>query len=254
MDKNEVKSKDYYTIDIMHILRSIWYKAWIVILVAILAATAGFYYSAFCIEPVYSSSILLYVNSSSINVGTSLSINAADITTSERLVKTYTELLKNYTTLDRVAKECGLGYSAGQLNGMIVAGASNETEVMKVTVTCTNPDHAAKIANTIAEVLPVRVSEIVDGTSMTVVDSARANYGKIAPSVTRYTAMYMMIGAVLTAAIIAVVAVLDDTIHDEEYVIQNYKYPILAKVPDLLGAPSKGYGYYYQKPHESDKK
>ncbi len=248
MDKNQATGKEYYTIDIMHIIRSVWYKAWVIILVAILAGTAGFCYSAFGIDPDYSSSILLYVNSSSINLGnTSLSISAADLSTAERLVKTYTELLKNRTTLERVAEKSGLGYTYGQLNGMIRAGSSNETEIMRVTVTCKDPYDAAKIANTIAEVLPVRVSEIIDGTSMEVVDSAIPNENKIAPNITRFTATYMMVGAVIAMAIIALFAILDDTIHDETYVIQNYNYPILAKVPDLLGAPSSGYSYNYYK-------
>jgi hypothetical protein len=39
---------------------------------------------------------------------------------------------------------------------------------------------------------------------------------------------------------------MDDTIHDEDYVLQNYDCPILAKVPNLLNSGSKHYGYYYQ--------
>ncbi len=254
MEKNQKSNREYYTIDIKHILRSIWYRAWVVIIAAVFAALVGFGISAFVIEPDYSSSILLYVNNSSINLGnTSFNISSADLSAAERLVKTYTELLKNRTTLERVSERSGLGYSAGSLNGMIVAGSSHETEIMKVTVTCKDPYHAAKIANTIAEVLPERVSEIIDGASMEVVDSAVVNLNKIAPNVTRYTAMYMIIGAVAAAAIIAIVAVVDDTIHDEEYVLTNYNYPILAKVPDLLGSSSKGYGYYYRRSY-SDKK
>ncbi len=248
MDKNEKRNREYYTIDVMHILRSIWYKAWVVILVAILAASVGFGYSAFVIEPDYSSSILLYVNNSSINLGnTSFNISSADLNAAERLVKTYIELLKNRTTLERVAAESGLPYSAGELYGMISAGASNETEIMRVTVVAKSPNDAAKIANTIAEVLPDRVSEIIDGASMEVVDSAIPNQNKIAPNVTRYTATYMIVGALAAAVIIAVIAVADDTIHDEDYVLTTYDYPVLAKVPDLLGAGVRGYGNYYYK-------
>ena len=40
---------------------------------------------------------------------------------------------------------------------------------------------------------------------------------------------------------------LQDTIHDEEYILRTYDYPILGKVPDLLNKGSKSYGYYYRK-------
>ena len=38
------------------------------------------------------------------------------------------------------------------------------------------------------------------------------------------------------------------TSHDEEYIIDTYNYPILAKVPDLTGDKhTKGYYAYYKK-------
>jgi capsular polysaccharide biosynthesis protein len=129
---------------------------------------------------------------------------------------------------------------------MIKAAPSNETEIMKVTVTTTDPYEAAKIANGIAEVLPVRVSEIIDGTSMEVVDSAIPNLSKVAPSITKYTALGLILGVLLAAAILAILAIMDDTIHDEDYILQNYDCPILAKVPNLLNSGTKHYGYYYQ--------
>jgi hypothetical protein len=39
---------------------------------------------------------------------------------------------------------------------------------------------------------------------------------------------------------------MDDTIHDEEYVLRTYDYPILAKIPNLVNDSAKRYGYYYQ--------
>jgi hypothetical protein len=39
---------------------------------------------------------------------------------------------------------------------------------------------------------------------------------------------------------------LDNTVHDEEYILSTYNYPILAKIPDLASSGSdKKYGYYY---------
>jgi hypothetical protein len=40
---------------------------------------------------------------------------------------------------------------------------------------------------------------------------------------------------------------MDNTIHDEEYVINTYGLPILAKVPNLMDSGSKKYGYYYNR-------
>ena len=85
---------------------------------------------------------------------------------------------------------------------------------------------------------------------MEVVDSAIAVNKKVAPNITKFTAIGFIIGAFLSLAVLVVFALFDNTIHDEEYILNTYKYPILARIPDLLETPTKKYGYYqryYQK-------
>ena len=251
MDK---KTKEYYTIDLLHIMKSLAKRAWLIILAAFVAAFVGFSIAAFVITPTYSSSIMLYVNNTSFSLGnTSFSISASEINAAQSLVKTYSEILNNRTTLERVIDKAGVDYTYQQLSGMIKAAPSNETEIMKVTVTCEDPYEAAKIANCIAEVLPIRISEIIDGASMDVVDSAVPNENKVNPSITKYTALGLLLGLLVSAGILVVVAILDDTIHDEEYVLQNYEFPILAKIPDLANTGGKHYGYYYQNKYKTYK-
>lgn len=253
MENKAKTSKDYYSIDLMHIARSVIHRLWIIILAAVLTAVAGFSYSRFMLKPVYGAQVLLYVNNSSINFGnTSFDISASDIQASLSLVNTYSVLLKNRTTLERVKENAGVDYTVAQLSGMIQTGSVNETEVMKVVVTCGNPEEAARIANSIAEVLPVRVAEIIDGASMVVVDEARPVYEKIGPNVSRFTFLGLIIGALVSTIIIAIRAIMDDTIYNEDYVLENYDYPILAKVPNLLET-HRGLGYgYYKKSSQSD--
>ena len=248
MDKKEENLKDYYTIDLLHILKALWQKAWLIGISGLLAAVIGFCIAAFLIVPKYSSAIMLYVNNSSFSLGnTSFSISSSEITAAQSLVKTYGEILNNRTTLERVIEKAEVDYTYSELSKMIMAAPSNDTEIMKVTVTTEDPNEAAKIANCIAEVLPVRISEIIDGASMEVVDSAVPNNQKISPSITKYTAVGLVLGLLVAIIGVVIAAMLDNTIHDEEYVLKTYNYPILAKVPNLLDSGSKRYGYYSQK-------
>ena len=242
----ENNKNEYYTIDLLHILKVLLNKAWMIALAGLLAAMIGFSFATFMIAPSYSSSIMLYVNNSSFSVGnTSFSITSSEMTAAQNLVKTYREILINRTTLERVIDKTGVPYTYHQLSGMIVAEPSNDTEIMKVTVTTGDPYEAALIANCIAEVLPIRVAEIIDGASMEVVDSAIPELQKVGPSITKYTAIGLFLGVLFAAGALTVVAVMDDTIHDEEYVLQNYPYPVLAKVPNLMNVGGKHYGYYH---------
>lgn len=245
MDNVERKqNREYYTIDLIHIAKALWERIWLIILAAIIGAAAAFSYANFLIAPTYSSSVMLYVNNTSFSVG-NVSISSSQILAAQSLVNTYTVILNNRTTYEKVIEVSGVSYTPEQLSKMVKAGPANETEIMKVTVTSTDPYEAAKIANCIAEVLPERIKQVIDGASMEVVDTAVPNLQKVAPSITKYTIVGLILGALGAAAVLAVFALMDDTIHDEEYILQNYKYPVLAKLPDLLGGSSKRYGYRY---------
>ena len=80
---------------------------------------------------------------------------------------------------------------------------------------------------------------------MEVVDSAVVELEKVAPSVAMYTALGFLLGVLLSVLVLVIIALMDNTVHDEEYVIRAYDYPILAKVPSLNATGGKKYGYTY---------
>lgn len=248
MDKTEKNTKDYYIIDLAYIAKVIWQKIWIVAIAGVIMAAIGFSIAAFVITPTYSASVMLYVNNSSFNVGDlGFSISSSELTAAQSLAKTYTVLLKNRTTLERLIDETEVNYTWEDIYDMIESSPVNETEVMSVTVTCEDPFEAEKIANGIAVVLPQRIAEIVEGASMEVVDSAIADTEKVAPSVTMYTVLGFVLGVIFSVVVLIIRILMDNTIHDEDYVIKTYDYPVLAKIPDLLDTEANNSRYYYSK-------
>ena len=242
MERKE--NENYYTIDVLHILKALWHRLWALVLAGIIAGGIGFSIAAFLIAPKYSSSVMLYVNSTDLSVGgTSISISPSQITAAQELVNTYIVFIQNRTTLEMVIEDAGVDYNYKEVWKMIEAAPVNDTEVFRVTVTCEDPYDAAKIANSISAVLSERI-EIIEGSSMKVVDSAIVDPQKVSPSITKFTAIGIILGVLIVAGVIAVFAILDDTIHDEEYILRTYDYPILAKVPNLVGG-SGSYKYKY---------
>lgn len=245
MENTEKIKNEYFVIDFAHIVKSLIKRAWVIVVSSILAAAIGFVTAAFLITPKYASTVMLYVNNSAFSVSDiGFSISSSEISAAQSLVKTYTVILKNRTTLERVINKTDVKYTWEELYDMIEAEPVNQTEVMGVTVTCESPKHAKAIANGIAEVLPQRISEIVEGSTMEVVDSAVVNNQKVSPSITKFTAIGFVLGAILSILVLAIFAIADKTIHDEEYIIENYDFPILAKIPNLLETDDKKYSYY----------
>ena len=225
----------YYQIDVLHILKSLWKRIWLILICGALAGAIGFSVASFGIEPKYSSYVKLYVNNSSFSLGnTNFSISESELTAAQSLVRTYGEILDSRSTLERIIEKTGVDYSWKELSSMISYAPANDTEIMRVTVTGGDPYEASDIANTIAEVLPVRLAEIIDGASMEVVDSAIPETKKVSPSISNYTKIGFLLGAFVAAAFVVAATLFDETIHDAEYVLNRYGYPILGKIPNLI--------------------
>lgn len=245
-------------IDILVLLKAIWHRLWAVVLAAVICGAALFIYAKCFIAPTYKAEAMMYVNNSALSVGTAkLSITSGELSAAQKLISTYSVILKTRSTLEEVIREGNLDLSYGQLSSMISSGSVNETEIFRVTVTAKDPALAEKVANTIAKVLPNRISDIVEGSSMRIVDYAVKPTGKSGPSVTRYTMIGIVVGALLACAVIVVIELLDDQIHGGDYLTETYKLPVLAETP-LLGQDARvrkrvkgygysGYGYGYEK-------
>ena len=201
MEKTQ-NNRDFYSVDLVQIIKSLWKKAWIIAIVTVLSGILGFCVAAFGITPKYSSSVMLYVNNGSFSVGEILNVTNSELLGARSLVDTYIVMLDNRTTYNKVIEKAGVDYTFDELEDMVVAESVNGTEVMRITVTSTDPYEAADIANAIAVVLPTRISEIIAGSSMEVVDSGAVNLKKVAPSITGFTVVGMLVGAIICVLVL----------------------------------------------------
>lgn len=249
------KTNKVEEIDLLQLAKALWHWAWALILSMLVFGGAGFFYAYVLITPLYQSSALLYVNNSTLSVGNT-SVSLSDLTASQSLVETYSVILKTRLTLNEVISRANLNYTYEELYEMVSAESMNGTEVFRVNVLSPIPEEAEVIANTITEVLPEKISEIMDGSSVRTVDYAVVPTRKHSPSITRYTALGMMLGLVLSAGIVILLDLLNDQIRDENYLLETYQLPVLAVIPDLLSTkPDKKnyYKYHYAAAEEKKK-
>ena len=244
------KERDMIEIDLLKLVLILWRKAWAIVLAMIVMGGIAFGVTYNFIEPTYQSSVKVYVNNTNQNNST---MTQSDVTLQRTLVKTYIVTLKSRTTLNEVIKQANLPYDYEELSGMISADAVDSTEVFEVTVVSKDAKEAAEIANTIAEVLPTRISEIIESSSVKILDYAIINNEPVSPSYIKNIAIGALAGAVVAVALIFLQFVLDNKIHSEEYLIEHYKYPILAVIPDLA-ATSKNKYYKRKTPSKSSAK
>ena len=253
MNENATRNsnqKEYLEIDLLQLFSALWKRVWFILLAMIVVGGGMFWYSSFIIDPQYTASAMLYVNNSSISVGgASISISNQELTAAQSLVNTYVVILNSRNVLDDVIEDTGVAYTYEEIKEMISAAPVDSTEVFEVCVKSTDPAEAELIANSICRLLPEKVEDIVDGSSVRIVDYAVIPATKSAPSVTKYTAIGLLLGCLISSVIIIVSELFDQYIRTEEYLLQAYAdIPVLAVIPDLESSHSKD-RYYYSSNH-----
>ncbi|MBE6715283.1 MAG: hypothetical protein E7575_08465 [Ruminococcaceae bacterium] len=244
------KKEEVVEIDILKLARAVLRNIWAVILAAVIGASSLFGYTYFMVEPTYQSSALLYVNNNNgINVNADFNFTSSGLAAAQALVNTYVVILNARTTINEVVEYAGLEekYSAGAVRGMIAAAPVNETEIFEVVVTCTDPKDAKRIAEAITKVLPERIADIVDGSSVRIVDYAVTPSARSGPSYTRNAMIGMIIGMVISVLVIAIREMYDVFIREEEYLSETYGIPVLAAIPNTAEGSGGSYKYSYSK-------
>lgn len=233
-------------INILALCKSLLRKAWLIVLCAVVFGIGGYIYTDQCVDPMYRSSILLYVNNSA-KTDDNDNISSSDLATSQRLVKTYIIILRSDPVMDKVAanleRSTGKKLSGAAINGMISAGAEDDTEVFRVSVSNTDPVLAAEVANAVAAVAPKEIEAVILGSSAKVVQQATVAGAPYSPNKTRQAALFAVIGAVLAIAFVLIREFMDVRIKSEEDLADICDAPILGYIPELNMESSTKYSY-----------
>ena len=245
MSEKQKKQAATKELDFRRLFSLLCRKAWLIGLSAVICAVLTFLVSFYFITPRYESSTMFYVNN---NSGISLegigSISASDITAGRSLVDSYIIILESRETLIDVIGWADVDITVENLRKMIKAEAVNNTEIFRVTITSADPEEAQRLAYAVGEILPKRISTIIEGTSAQIVETAIVAPEPSSPNYATNTVLGLMVGLVLCVTVIVLRELFDVVIRSEEDIQVCCSYPVLSAVPDMT-VQSKG-GYYYR--------
>lgn len=239
------KKEEEVEIDLMRLARALLKKSWAIILAAVIFGGCALTYTTFFVTPLYKARTLLYVNTSSLSMGDAkVSISSGDLSTAKGLIDTYVIILKTRSTLEEVIEEAKLPYSYEVIRGMVDAAPVNGTQIFYVEATSTDPKEAEVIANSIGRVLPSQIASIVEGSSARIVDYAVVPAHKSSPNLSKNTTIGVILGILISGAIIVIRELMDDAIHSTDFLRDTYDLPILAAIPELTADAGSNYSNY----------
>ncbi len=232
-------NEEVIQIDLTEILTLLLRKSWIIILAMIIGGATAYGITSEFITPQYESNALFCVNNSK-KTTEGLQVTSADISASKSLVDTFMVILKSRTTLHEIIEEVDCDYTTQELSSMISSEAVNATEIFKVTVTNPDPIIAEEITVAVTEIMPKKVTDLIEGSSVKIVDTASTPLNPSSPNYQKNIILGIALGMLLSIGVIVVIKLLDQKVSSSEYLKDQYSdIPILAIIPTVR--PVVGY-------------
>ena len=155
-------------------------------------------------------------------------VTSSDLSASQMLANDFAELAKNDQIQNKTAESIGLD----NLNAYkIEVNSSNTTRIIKVSVTGSDPESAAIVANELAEEIGDTAVRIMNIEAVNVVSEAKAPIVPSGPRRALYTLVALLAGLFVAIAIVVIMDMLDTTIRNDEEAIELLEAPVIGRFP-----------------------
>ena len=212
-----------YEIDLREIFGMLK-KRWLMIVsMTTVAVIAAVVVSFFILSPVYESSSTLLVSYKQ-NQDTVMTYN--DLTMSQKLVNTYSEIIKSRSISEEVL-------TTDQLSEKISVSKVSDTEIIRIKVQDEDPALAALIANTVSEVFKKEVKSIMTVDNVSTIDTAIAPENPVKPNKMMNVAIAGVLGVMVSVGLVFVLEFLDRTVKTPTDVERHLGLPIIGAIPDM---------------------
>lgn len=232
MNNNNYKDKDdEITIDLKEIAYVLMEKLHYIVMFILVGAVVFNMYSYFLIKPTYTSTSRLYV----VSATKDSVVNFSDLSVGTNLTKDYVELLLSYPVLDKVSEKIEKDYdykiSSESLQKMISLENPEDTRILNINVTTTDPKVSKTIANALADEAVEYIPDTMGTFKPNIAQVAREAKIKTGPSYLKYTAIGALLGTLLCMAWFIFKYLSDDTIKTKEDIEKYFGMTPLAVLP-----------------------
>ena len=227
MDNQE---KGLIQLDIMLLLRRIWEKKILIVLVTLLFTALSLAVSIFVITPKYASTTKVYVVNQTKDE--KRAITAQDVQLGSLLVKDYKEIILSNKVMEDSAEKSGTGLTAKELAEKVSVDAPKDTRIISITVQDKDPQVASDLANIVKEISADQIKEVTKIDDVTTLEEAKAATSPSSPNISRNAVLATVLGFILAVAGIVLFELLDDRVKRAEDIEEVMGLVLLGVVPD----------------------
>lgn len=194
-------------IDLVEVFYLLWGHIVQIVACFLAGAVLAFGFTYFFVTPMYESSASIYIVSASNNS----IVNLTDLQIGSQLTADYQELMLSRPLLQDVIKNLDLDTDYRKLSKQITISNTNDTRILKVTVTDSDPQMAADIANELIKQARIYLPKIMETETPNIVEDAVVPSRKSSPSYAKNTVLGALLGAVLCCGVLLVQYLMKDS-------------------------------------------
>ena len=224
-------------LDLKELFNIFWNKKLYILLIVAIFIVIGIIYTYVFVTPDYeSTTTIILAKSITTETGTeSGTITTTDLTLNKNLVSTYSELIKSKTILREVINNLNINKQEAQLKSSITVSAVEDTDLIKIRVTDSDPEIAKRVAEEIADVFIEKVANgVYNVNNVQVWDEAEVATAPYNINHIKDIMIFMVVGLIIAAAYVLISNMLDTTIKSVEDVEKYIGLPVLASIPEYI--------------------
>ena len=217
---------DEETIDLLELLYALlgkWREIAAATVACALIAAIGV---LFFVTPKYQASSTIYVISRKDSA-----INISDLQIGTALTDDYIQVFHMWEVQEKVISNLDLPYTYSQLDGMLSVTNASNTRMLEITVTSESAQEAADIANEYATVVRDYIAKKMATDKPSIMSTALVPTVPVSPNKTKSILLGALLGFVVSAGVIVVMTLLDDTYKTTEDIKKYTGLVTMAVIP-----------------------
>jgi len=229
-------------INLKELFQTIKKRIYLITSITLVAMILSGLVSYLVLTPEYKSSTQILVNQ---NKDDQTLYEYNQVQTNVQLISTYSVIIKSAAILNSVKNDLNLDMSVSALNNKITVENAQNSQIMTISVTDSNPSTALEIANKTAEVFKKEIKDIMSIDNVTILPLAddQEKQSPISPNPPLNVIIVGIIGLLIGIGIAFLLEYLDNTVKTEQDVEKLLNLPVLGAITtinDDLETKSRG--------------
>lgn len=212
-------------LDLIGLLLYLRKKIWLILVVALLAALIGYVGAKMFTTTMYTATTQVYVYQED------SAIDYNNLVIASQIRKDCAVIIKGESVTREVVEILDLPMTPKALGKAIRVDTEDNTRILRISYTDSDPERATLIVNTVRDVAAERTKDVMQGNVLKTLFEATLPQAETTTNIRESTLTAAVVGVVVIVALLVLVFLLDDTIRNEDDVANHLGLSTLAVIP-----------------------